>query len=150
MTKTLTRIFSVLVLAVACHAQQTKAEMFYTGSLPNGLYWALLDNDKKLALVDGIRMGAIVSLVPEAAGTLPSCAGVSIDTVVRAWEGVSAIAVIPSVDTFYDTAAVNIPVPIAFVVVYRVMELHGASKADLDRYRKTMYELIRNAANTAK
>ena len=54
---------------------------------------------------------------------------------------------IDEIDTFYNGSAVNMPLPIAFAVIYNRMKLAGASKQELDDYLKLVMDRMANLAS---
>jgi hypothetical protein len=103
---------------------------------------------EKTALLEGVQMSAMAIVDPGpvitwttiARMSFPPCGMKDVN-----WFPYRPNQATPHIDQFYRSAP-NLPVPIIFAVVYSIMQLNGAPKADLEKYRTYMFDFVRDSA----
>ena len=95
-----------------------------------------MSHDEKVAMVEGITMGATVA-------SFFLSRVCSNDANALRYGNISMAGLVTEVDVFYKTEEANKPLPISIAVVYVIMRLRGDSKERL----QTFLSVMRKTAN---
>jgi hypothetical protein len=135
------RLLMLMMLAVVAVGQSQDPGPLFTDGSPNGRWWLQLNSTEKALVVLGAEAGfheakAEISIAVVKAEN-PICTRSLLDTYREKATHITRRDVVREIDAFYSVGA-NISLPWDDALVYSVMKLAGATKAEIDAVRKVI------------